>query len=81
MALGHSIVEGWHRVSVPNKLLVKEFWALTSNKEGKVICEIDGWVLAGMQIWVLVRVLFWCAGDGAWRMFARLTAGRYRHVI
>ena len=27
---------------------------LTSNKEGKVICEIDGWVLVGVQFEVLV---------------------------
>ena len=31
---------------------------LTSNKEGTVICEIEGQVLGGMQFGVLVEVLF-----------------------
>ena len=31
----------------------------TSNKERKVICEIDGWVLGGVQFGMLAQVLFW----------------------
>ena len=38
---------------------------LAFNEEGKVICEIDGWVLGGMQFGVLVQVLFWVRGVGA----------------
>ena len=38
---------------------------IPSNKEGKVICEIDGWVLWGMQIGGAGALLFWCAGDVA----------------
>ena len=30
--------------------------------QGEVIFDIDGWVLGGMQIGLLVRVLFWGAG-------------------
>ena len=45
--------------------IAESYGVLTSNKDGKVLCENDGWVLRGMQIGVLVRVLFWCAGDGA----------------
>ena len=43
--------------------VAKEFFfvfpigVLTSNKEGKVICEIEGRVLGGMQFGVLVQVL------------------------
>ena len=41
---------------------------LLLSKEGKGICEIDGWVLGGMQFAVLgvhVHVLFWVFGSGA----------------
>ena len=36
-----------------------------SNKEGNAICEIDDWVLRGMQFGVLVQVLFRGAGASA----------------
>ena len=42
---------------------LKAIGVLTSNKEGKVICEIAGRVLGGMQFGVLVEVLF-CELDG-----------------
>ena len=45
--------------------IAESYGVLTSNKEGNVICEIDGWVLGGMQFGVLLRVLFWGAADGA----------------
>ena len=34
----------------------------TSNKEGTVICEIDGWVLGGVQFGVLFEVLVMARG-------------------
>ena len=42
---------------------LKAIGVLTSNKEGKVICEIDGWMLRGMQLGALVQVLFGGLGD------------------
>ena len=33
---------------------LKAIGVLTSNKEGRVICKIEGWVLGGMQFGVLV---------------------------
>ena len=62
----------------------KESGGSTSNKEGKVICEIDKWLgVRGMQfgvLGVLGHVLFLCAGGGAgavWRA-ARGAAGCWR---
>ena len=46
---------------------------LTSNKQEKVICEIDGWVLRGMQFGVLEQVLLWVLFEvlaTLWRDFA-----------
>ena len=37
----------------------------TSNKEENVFCEVNGWVLGGMQFGVLVQVLFGGAVRGA----------------
>ena len=59
--------------------IAESYGDLTSNKEGTVICEIDGWVLGGVLFWgagdgmlhaamqfeVLVQVLFWIAACGA----------------
>ena len=45
----------YHVIPFPRQL--KVIGVLTSNKEGKVICEIKGRVLWGMQFGVLVEVL------------------------
>ena len=37
---------------------LKATGVLTSNIEGNMICEIDGWVLGGVQFGVLLYVLF-----------------------
>ena len=37
---------------------LKAIEVLTSNIEGKMFCEIDGWVLRGVQFGVLFGVLF-----------------------
>ena len=67
---------GWEFGSGVGFVQPKTVGLLTSNKEGKVICEIDGWVLGGVQFGALLQELFWDAVWGACRRtFARLTAG------
>ena len=51
--LGHRV---YHLISEPTCVFpqIKAIGVLTSNKEGEVICEIDGLVLGGVQFGVLV---------------------------
>ena len=47
--------------------IAESYRLLTSNKEGKLICEVDGWVVGGVQLVVLgwaVWVAVCGAGDG-----------------
>ena len=54
----------------------------TSNKEGKVICELEVRVLGGMQFGVLVDAVLGESNLGCWWRcrFARLTAGCWHAV-